>query len=690
MGEFDKLYFNLNKVNLKSIYTTNIDNLIPKIIEGNTSQRFLHNQKDYGPATDKNGINYLTLHGNIEEVDSKFIFSSTNLANIYNDANRIWNYLSLSIETYPTLFIGYSLNDTSTIQALTSRNTFKPAQKDRWIVIRKEEEDEADYYRSLGFNIIISDTRELLKWIGDNVKPQSNKGKKGTLRLLFPKNLVPESIKGDDAIRPINVFFRGASPWWSDIQGNAIYRTSYCGMVQDSIFNKKKHTIIIGAPATGKTTVMMQVAYTIQFHGVKLLFNNLTCSFVDYLGKVAGGEPALIFVENFSDDMDAFLNLCKYKNFKVVGVDRGHNFGQVSHLIDENVFDIINITDLNSIDIQGIYDSLPADLRKGTIKVEQNKKYHQDSIFEFVIRNINMSNIKERYAEVLRKLDNKQPDLAEFLVLCAYAHNCRVPLSSEMAYSYFNDVYDINGVFDLRRQLGDLLSDYDSSELADYFEDMDYYYPRSFYIAESIINGAPRELLKRVMENVIIMIPPIQICNYHVFKRYAFDCDIVSRAFANWHEGQKFYEDAFLYDYQNPYVLQQGALYLCSKHQYALASAWIDRALNMTNNRKFSIRNTHAIILFRTNIDIEGDKVRPILEKSMSILAQCYRDDMRKAFHAIMYARQSIEFYKRFPDDQAKQYLETAQQWIKEVEGTSYMRDDIRKIKDDLKDIMLP
>lgn len=685
--EFAPAYQVLNRIKIRNIYTTNIDDLFPKIFKQNKN-KYLHDQQRNGVDNSPNAINYLPLHGNVDTPDSKYIFSSTNLANIYNNANRIWNYLSQAIETYPTLFIGYSLADPSTIQALTSQNTFSNAHKDKWIVIRKSEESEAEYYQALGFNILVSDTKEVLEWMEVTLStsvvetaPMVNK----TIEELFPANLVPKDKYKLDIQRPINDFFQGQPPIWSDIVGNTLYKTSYFKRLQDSIYDSSKQTILIGAPATGKTTVAMQVAFTINFRGEKLIFDNLTETKVDYIVKIADNKKLLLFIENFTDNASAFMKLCEVRNFKVVGIDRGHNYGVVSHLFEGSRYDIINVTELSDMDIQGIFDSLPADLKGKTIKRESNNKYQDDSIFEFVLRNINQPSIKQRYYDVLKDLDARNSDLAEFLVLCAYAHSSRIPLSLEMACSYFSDAYNYNEVLEMRNQLGDLVKDY-SRELID-DENMDYYYPRSYFIAESIIDGCPPKLLQRVMENVIIMIPPVQICHYDVFRKNAFDKNIVLKAFRSWKEGKQFYEDVYLYDYENPYILQQGALYLSAKSKYTDASEWIDRAITKTNNKHFSIRNSHAIILFDANINSDNAMARSILEKSMLILEDCFNNDKRKVFHAVRYASQAISFYKKYGDEKSISFLRKSKEWLLREHDANSWNKEIRRLLNDLHEL---
>ena len=241
----------------------------------------------------------------------------------------------------------------------------------------------------------------------------------------------------------------------------------------------------------------------------------------------------------------------------------------------------------------------------------------------------------------------------------------------------------------MRNDLDDLLKDYYSNELLD--QDMDFYYPRSYFIAESIIKSAPRDVLKQVMNKVIDRVPTVQIYNYNTFKKHAFDKSIVSKAFPDWKEGKEFYERAFLYDFKNPYVLQQGALYLSMKKKYHDAFSWIDRAITMTNNKHFSIRNFHAIILFDANYNVDSTDAERQLDASMDILSQCINSDLRTTFHAKTYADQAVRYYNKYGNDRAVSYLNQAKLWLeKEIQerGWDYdVRKQLVKIDDILKRI---
>jgi hypothetical protein len=279
--------------------------------------------------------------------------------------------------------------------------------------------------------------------------------------------------------------------------------------------------------------------------------------------------------------------------------------------------------------------------------------------------------------------------LAEFLVLASYVHYSRTPLSFDMLYSYFGD--DIDGyqdIYQMRDDLKDLIKDYSGDLMME--EDQDYYYPRSIYSAETILKVANKELLKSVIQNTLYKIPSTQIPFYNIFRKSAYDKNLILRAFSDWEQGKEFYEDVYEYDFKNPYVLQQGALYLAQKKKFNEAFNWIDKAITQTNNKYFSIRNSHAIILFDANINSkeETSEIRNQLDYSMSILEKCITNDNRKIFHAIRYAEQVKEYSKRYFDDKTKQYLEKSKSWLRVEQKKSNWNIEIQKLLKQLDEII--
>ena len=670
VDSYESFYNNLNLVNVKSYFTTNIDNLIPKIVSAENSKRFINDLLVNGENADANRINYLPLHGCVENPENEYVFDVQSLATTFGNNSRIWSYLSNACEKNPTIFLGYSYSDNSVIQALSSYRTFENAQKEKWILLYNPTDDQIEFYEALDFTIIkgeIKEFLELLPNILDNEELSGKKNEEEEIRDIFKNNLVPLDNR-NQVSRPIIDFFRGQVPIWSDILSNKIYRVSYYKQIQDSIYNQNRQTIVIGAPVSGKTTLAMLLAYNVQFEGVKLMYSGLTLSKVDFILKILGNLKALIFVENFTDNIEAFLKLSQAKNITVVGVDRSQFYSTVSHMLTPQMFDIINVTELSDNDIQGVFNSVPVEIKASSMKTKRKSKdiYAADSIYEFVIRNIKGQNIVERYKKIIHDLEHDDSNLMEFLLLCAYMHKCRVPLSIEVAYSYFSDIYNYQDVLEMKDELEDMLSEFEgSNDLLD--SSIEYYYPRTYFIAEAILKYSSPLLLKKIMSKVIDNVPKYLIYNFKTFRKFAFDSLLTAKAFVDWKDGMDFYKSAYLYDNENPYVLQQGALFLSKKKQYQEAFKWIDKAINSTNDKYFSIRNSHAIILFDANYELElNNMVEEQLDRSMEILHKCYHDDSRKIFHAIVYADHAERYFIKVNSEKTINYLQQAKKWLKE------------------------
>lgn len=662
--EIDPLYYNLRRIKINSIYTTNIDNLM-YVVYKDVPGVFINNLATDGKSTDKNGIDYLGLHGSVASYPHKYIFDVASLATIFNDAPRIWSMLAQSLEQYPTVFIGYGFGDNSVLQTLLSQQTFTNARKDIWVVLRKEDQQYSEYYQSMGFHIIKSDVKSFLEYLGtitgSGVVSNFDKEK---FELLRPY-LVPHNLQDVKIQRPIKDFFEGSSPMWCDILSAQICKTHHLPKIEDCIYEKGKNTVIIGAPVTGKTTLLMQAAKNCEGIGIKLYFDSIAQGRAEYIAKLIGTDYAVVFIDNLYDSIDAIQVFDKYSNIKLVCSERSHYFGIIFNQIDETKFNVYNATSLTDADLQNIFKTVPESIRKEKLyKESSDSVYDRDTLYEFVSKNVTFQNVKERYSQALKELEYEDTELAEFLVLCAYMHSCHVPLSFEVAYDYF-DSFNAESIFSMREDAADIIKDFIPEDGS--YENMDYYYPRSRYIAEVIVDSCSSSLLARVLNGVLNKVPYMHICDYRIFHKYAFDKNIALRAFVNWEEGMEFYEKAFLYDNQNPYILQQGALYLSQKHRFAEAFVWIDKAISMTDDRYFSIRNSHAIILFNANIDKTDGNVREQLDRSMQILERCTNADSRKKFHACVYADQAIRYFGKYNDDVAKGYLRTAYDWLVDI-----------------------
>lgn len=64
-----------------------------------------------------------------------------------------------------------------------------------------------------------------------------------------------------------------------------VAETSYVRSIVNAIYAKDRNTLIIGAPLSGKTTLMMQAACKVEGFLVKMLFLDLTVTKANYIIK---------------------------------------------------------------------------------------------------------------------------------------------------------------------------------------------------------------------------------------------------------------------------------------------------------------------------------------------------------------------------------------------------------------------
>ncbi|MGZ3867167.1 MAG: SIR2 family protein, partial [Bacteroidia bacterium] len=546
VDSFDNKYLNLLKTNIKGIYTTNIDDLCVKIFGSSTSMYLSDVTLKGASFNESKSVDYVPLHGAIYNSERKLIFSTSDISSAFANDRDIWQYLRFAIEKHPTIFWGYSLNDSGVIQTLFSNPTREGFQKSKWIILKEKKDSEIKYFETLGFNVIISDTSSFLEYLSQIKKGAQTdiSGSNQISELMDFKGLtIPKA--GTGPLRPLSEFFMGAPPIWNDIFSNKIYKTHHYEKVIDLINKNNKNIIVLGTPVSGKTTLLLQIAANYDFKGVKLASNFISIERAEIISKLFSNNKLLLFIDDFRDNLEAFSILSANKNIRMICFEREHNYEVISHKINESTFEFHDITDISKRDIQAIYDSIPADIKK------RNLSPTETSLFEFLCENIEKQNVKERFTKVLQELNNQSEDLADLFVMSCYCHYCRIPVSVDMAYAFLsNNIDDYNGIVDIIDQLGKLISDYDYSDpIID--KEQDYFQPRSHIVADTVMNQVPRPILKRVLDRFHHNVPIIRTVNYHVFRKTAFDKDFFSRAYPDWVEGKRFYE--FLYSRENDY-----------------------------------------------------------------------------------------------------------------------------------------
>jgi len=678
--KYDIRYDVISSINIKTILTTNIDNLVHRIY-GKSVKFYLNDVTIRGSAyNDKCAIDFIPLYGTVayENEESHLL----NVCSFDIERIRLFTDRLQSVPT-PTLFWGKNLIDTNMIQMLFQNTFVGKTKSDKWIVLEKNDNSTIQYLKALGFYIITMDTTEMLEYLNKLI-PLLKVEKKIVISNLFDKYSIPSPDKVP--VRPILEFYLGAVPTWSDIFSDRVHKIERYTTIEDSIY-AGYNTIVLGIPACGKTTLMMQLAYHIKFNGYKLVAESLSSDQADLILRNLNGEPAIIFLDNFSDDYQSVEKLLSSQKVTLVAFERYYNFDLVSHRINRQSCKIIDITDLSHKDIQAIYSKIPEKIRNSFLRKPPMTGDASPSLFEIVESNILRSSLKERFKSVLNDLKIKSQELHDLLLMCCYVHTCRTPVSFDMAYAFLrNFISDYKQVLKIINELGSLIAEY-SEPYVD-FDEQDYFLPRSVIISEAILNQASTDSLKRMLIQFHHEVSSVRIVRFDVFRRRAFDETLFGKAFEDWKEGEKFYQ---LLDNRDgsPYLKQQCALYLMHKKQFKKSFAWIDEALLQSSNRIPSIRNSHAIILFRANITSpDNNTSRETLKQSMQILSECYVYDKRKTYHALTYADHALQYWNFFNDETAKEFLYTSKKWLDEELTRSDWNRNVRRMRNKVYNIL--
>jgi hypothetical protein len=438
---FDEKYFSLENIYLKNIFTTNVDDLIYKIFS-NSHKYYVHDILLRGPAfNDRAAIDLITLHGSIAHVDEPLVFSTLDLASTFSSDPDKWNFLVQKLQAVPTLFWGYSLEDAGVLQAISPAASKSRSHEPRWIVLYEHDEGAAQYFRALGFNIISGSTSDLLDYVKNLTSTRSFQViSSQTTSSLFPEYALPSL--GNVPVRPLLDFYLGAPPTWYDIYAGQLYKTSNYNKIAELI-NAKKNIIAIGIPACGKTTVMMQLAANIPFEGYKLVCSSITEEKANLIVNKLDGAQAIVFIEEFSGDMEAFNVLLEAPNIITVGFDRDYIFELASHRLTRHKCVIEEITALTDMDIQQIYSRIPSDIRITKLaRPRMEDKFSLPSLFEVIETNTVGPHLKKRFRSVVQKLERENQTLHDILVMTCYVHTCRVPVSYDTLSAFLRGQYE--------------------------------------------------------------------------------------------------------------------------------------------------------------------------------------------------------------------------------------------------------
>lgn len=667
---FDREYMMLTRLPVKNIVTINIDNLLEKIYDDSESLINISDAAVYGSLEKEGVVNLYKLHGSVTyPLGTKLSFTEKELTDLFIRDKGLFETVSFKLSMAPTVFWGTSLYDNNTFELICNSEAYSKSEMPKWLVVYPNENNKGyiEDFEDLGFNIIEADTKELIEYLGNQSFVRAIESKKyiyKEYREKFPSNFICKELKRSGVRRPVVDFFAGAEPQISDIMSNNVSRVSYFMNALEIILSGSI-TLITGIPGCGKSTLLMQLAFSDELSGRKFWFNSIIKQEAESLIKlVKEDNNVIVFIDNLYNNIDALQILKGTSNIKLVVAERALNYEYVKRFFSISSDRIIDISNLNSKDVQMICKSMN---RSNTDAIDLIKRNENISLLEIVFFVSTNTIIKERIRRYINDLSdfedkNLKIDLLEIFTLVNYTSYCGIPCSMDMMYFYFSgEINSYDEILYALEKMNKIIVE--SSEVNGY--DQNYMIMRSKLFSEKSLNLIDNEMIAHVLNRFLENISPQIIYRYDVFKRRAYDADITKRAF-DVKEGIKFYEK-ILENNSSPYIRHQYSLFLQRKNQYDLAWEQIDQAYTESKKKIFSIANTHAIIMFEKNISKESNLEKDLtllkstIEKSFSTLEYCFTQDVRVNYHVLTYSRNAIRYYEKYGlDEYAGQYIDSA------------------------------
>lgn len=661
--QLDPRYRALTRIPPRTIITTNVDDVF-QVTFKDSPWVYLNDVYATGtaPASDA-AVDFIQVHGSVRAPERPLTFGPFDIAAASSLEPDRWHYVRQRLAETPTVFCGYSFGDAGTLEAIRGASPSRAVIGEAWVQVRNSPTapDECDYYRALGYNVINGDTEELLDYFD---RALTTPGPPRSQSHGPASNIPPI---GNIARRPLEDFFTGAPPVWSDCYSTVVHRTHYYSTVVEAIASRRS-SVLAGIPGCGKTTLLMQAAAAAPFRGTKMFFDSLTAAEASILASRIGSHDVLVLIDNVVRDVRAIEALLDLPHTVVVAADRDFAVSSVSHHLSEWGVEVIGVTAQSAQDLVSIWRTIPERLRRQSgYRIPEMAWGLEPSLYEFVKANVQQSFLAERLSAHVNDISNRQPLLAEFVILACYLRHAGSAISTDLAIAFFrDDDIDYHDIASMSRTLGELLHDEGR-----FGADMDYVAARSPIVAEEILQGSRSALVRRVLDKFFHNVSDFRIPSFDSFRRRGFDSRIFKHAFPRCEDGIALY-DEILESQRTVYIEQQKALFLEHHQRYVEGLDVIAAARSRWRGRpNWTIENTYFKMLFRVNFDRRDDPsldARILCRRALDGLRAAFRGDGRKGHHSLVFGDCALLYSDVWgAEPEAAEYLRDAQRMLEDV-----------------------
>ncbi len=654
----NELYLYINNINLHSLITTNIDN-IPHHFVSNGNRYFLKSITYYGASKSSHAkLEFIPLHGDVTNYNFPLYFGKFDLAFVDEMNNELFSAMYAKLIEYPTFFWGYGFHDSGVLKII-SKILGRKAQ-DFWVQCLPGNDKMINLFRKMNCNVIVAETEQLLLWIKENIqRPKEIDHSEDEMSAELRDYFIP-TIADVESLPAAEYYVKGVTHWYPILTKQAYE----CSAVND-IYNaalENKILILVGGNFVGKMTILMQLALKIESKHKLFIKEAISKEEAEFIISKIGANDTWIFCAKGMLDIDSLRAFSSKENVHIISIADDYSFETSKHLLTDIAYFRHEIGELERLEAERIFEHVPPALRKEKF-LFKNSNAEKYSMLELILKNIRGVYSRERITRILLAIKDENFEAIKTIALASYLSSNDSALSTDVIISFFN-LSDYNDAHNIVRHVNSLLNSYEIDMHPD-IADQDYYVLRSklfsTYANEAFTrNIALKNIYADVIKNFIHNVSTLKIYNYHIFRRKAYDGTLFADLFGS--DGESIYN--FLYDrYQNPYTLQQFALFLGKIGKDEEAFSYINKARGELPGN-FSIKNSEAILLFEANKKKKTDLALSKMTDAMSILEDCYKNDKRKVHHAQKYAEFALTFYNEY---QNTSYISKAKTWINEI-----------------------
>jgi hypothetical protein len=356
----------------KKIYTVNIDDLVEHICHKNHIEFVVQNTSKEKPVKDE--LEYVKLHGCVNEPNEPFIFSKTEYDNLISSRmNYKHNNLISDIQNENFIFVGASLDERDIDYYISQYENAGHFRKGKLFFIEPYPTLKLQMRaEKLEGTIIKWTTEEFLKFI-EKINFNPTESEKRKMRLIYsgiyPVKDILNSVPRDESYE--SKLYEGYNSSWHDLKEGWLFEPSSIYKIYEKInqidFSKNNNycLALYGNAFCGKDCILKLVGSYLEKKGVEVLEfkgKKLDIRVIrEYISNSTNENYALL-VENASyyyKVIEKILQMNTGKHILVVTTSRNYYHMKKKYYLEGNPYEELKIEDsIDRVSAKNIYIKL--------------------------------------------------------------------------------------------------------------------------------------------------------------------------------------------------------------------------------------------------------------------------------------------------------------------------------------------